>query len=147
MDLNIRAPFVMTKQFSELLIQEEKPGSVINIISKSAKTPRIGGVPYAMSKAALEMMTRGFGMELAEYKIRVNAVSPGFAPGSEVNALSDEYIEAMCRKIPLGRTSGPNDAPQTILFLCSEAADFITGSSIYVDGGNSAGDFTIPISN
>lgn len=145
MDLNVRVPFIMTKSFSNLLIQAKQPGSIINLISKSAKTPRIGAVHYAMSKASLEMMTRGLGMELAEHNIRVNAVSPGFAPGSKINALSDEYIEAMNKKIPLGRTTGPNDAPQAILFLCSEAADFITGSSVYVDGGNSAGDFNIPV--
>lgn len=144
MDLNVRVPLVMTKSFSNLLIQGNHPGSIINVISKSARIPRIGAVHYAMSKASLEMMTRGLGMELAEHQIRVNAVSPGFAPGSDVNTLSEEYVAAMRKKIPLGRTSGKNDAPQAILFLCSEAAEFITGTSIYVDGGNSAGDYNIP---
>lgn len=144
MDLNVRVPLNMTKAFSALLIQTEQSGAIVNLISKSAKIPRVGGVHYAMSKASLEMMTRGLAMELAEYQIRVNAVSPGFAPGSDISTLSKEYIEAMSNKIPLGRTSGKNDAPQTILFLCSDAAEFITGTSIYVDGGNSAGDFNIP---
>lgn len=147
MNINVRAPFLMTKLFSQLLIKNDKPGAVVNIISKSAKIPRIGAVHYAMSKAALEMMTRGLGMELAEHDIRVNAVSPGFAPGSESSFLSEAYIEAMSKKIPLGRTSGPKDAPQAIMFLCSEAAQFITGTSLYVDGGNSAGDFNIPVVN
>ncbi|MDD2498916.1 MAG: SDR family NAD(P)-dependent oxidoreductase, partial [Desulfitobacteriaceae bacterium] len=92
MDLNIRAPFLMTKYFSKLMIKENKAGSIVNIISRSAKMPRVGAVHYATSKAALEMMTRGHGMELAKYNIRVNAVSPGFAPGSELSHLSDEYI-------------------------------------------------------
>jgi len=147
MNLNIRVPFLMIRSFSDLLIDVKKTGSVVNIISKSAKTPRVGAVHYAMSKASLEMMTRGLGMELAEHNIRINAVSPGFAPGSETSRLSENYIDEMNKKIPLGRTSGPYDAPNTILFLCSQAANFITGTSIYVDGGNSAGDFNIPISN
>jgi 3-oxoacyl-[acyl-carrier protein] reductase len=145
MNVNMKAPFLMTKYFSNLLIKEGKGGSVVNITSKSSKTPRIGAVHYAASKSALEMMTRGYSMELAKYNIRVNAVSPGFAPGSEKNILSEEYIKAMSRKIPLGRTSGPNDAPQAVLFLCSEKSSFITGSSIFVDGGNTAGDFEIPV--
>ncbi|HZK85393.1 MAG TPA: SDR family oxidoreductase [Desulfosporosinus sp.] len=144
MELNIRAPFLMTKYFSKLMIKENKPGAIVNIISRSAKIPRVGAVHYATSKAALEMMTRGYSMELARYNIRVNAVSPGFAPGSELSLLSDEYIEAMCKKIPLGRTSGQNDAAQAVMYLCSDNASFITGSSIYVDGGNTAGDYSIP---
>lgn len=145
MKLNIRAPFLMTKLFSKLMIKENKPGSIVNIISRSAKMPRVGAVHYATSKAALEMMTRGHAMELAKYHIRVNAVSPGFAPGSELSLLSDKYIAAMCKKIPLGRTSGSNDSPQAVLFLCSDNASFITGTSIYVDGGNTAGDYSLPV--
>lgn len=147
MAINVKAPLLMTKHFSKLLIEANEPGSVVNIISKSAKTPRIGAVPYAMSKAALEMMTRGYAMELAEHGIRVNAVSPGFAPGSDTSYLSDEYIQAMRKKIPLGRTSAEEDAPNAIMFLCSDEATFITGASLYVDGGNSAGDFNIPINS
>lgn len=147
MNVNVRAPFLMTKLFSQLLIKQNKPGSVINIISKSAKVPRVGAVHYAVSKASLEMMTRGLGMELAEFNIRVNAVSPGFVPGSDVSFLSEEYINAMNKKIPLGRTSSQKDAPSAVMFLCSEAAQFITGTSLYVDGGNSAGDFSIPVIN
>jgi 3-oxoacyl-[acyl-carrier protein] reductase len=147
MDVNVKAPFLMTKYFSNLLISEGKGGSVVNIISKSAKTPRVGASHYAVSKSALEMLTRGYSMELAKYDIRVNAVSPGFAPGSDKSLLSEEYIEAMCKKIPLGRTSGPKDAPQAIMFLCSDNASFITGASIFADGGNTAGDFNIPVMN
>jgi 3-oxoacyl-[acyl-carrier protein] reductase len=145
MDINVKVPFLMMNYFSKLLIKEDRPGAVVNIISRSAKIPRVGAVHYAISKAALEMMTRGASMELAKYNIRVNAVSPGFAPGSKHSFLSEEYIDAMCKKIPLGRTSGPNDAPQTILYLCSDKSSFITGTSIYVDGGNTAGDFNIPV--
>jgi 3-oxoacyl-[acyl-carrier protein] reductase len=147
MDVNVRAPFLMSKYFSKLMISQNKPGAIVNIISRSAKTPRVGAVHYAISKAALEMMTRGLGMELARNNIRVNAISPGFAPGSKSSILSDDYIEAMCKNIPLGRTSGPKDAPTAVMFLCSEQASFITGTSLYVDGGNSAGDYSIPIAD
>lgn len=144
MELNVRAPFLMTKYSSRLMISESISGAIVNVISRSAKIPRIGAVHYAASKAALEVMTRGHSLELARFQIRVNAVSPGFAPGSEHSYLSNQYIAAMKRKIPLGRTSGPDDAPQAVLYLCSDNASFITGASLYVDGGNTAGDYALP---
>ena len=69
----------------------------------------------------------------------MNAVSPGFAPGSVVSPLPPEYVEAMLARIPLGRASGPDDAPNAILFLCSPQASFITGATLAVDGGNGLG--------
>jgi 3-oxoacyl-[acyl-carrier protein] reductase len=100
---------------------------------------RTGSVPYCTSKAALERLTAGLALELAPHGIRVNAVSPGFAPGSTVSPLPPAYVEAMLARIPLGRPSGPDDAPAAVLFLCSERASYITGATLAVDGGNSIG--------
>ena len=79
--------------------------------------------------------------EFADRGIRVNTVEPGFAPGSKVNPLSDTYVAKMAAGIPLQRTSGPQDTPEAILFLCSPAASFVTGATLAVDGGNSIGTF------
>ena len=68
-------------------------------------------------------------------------MEPGFAPGSKVNPLSDTYVAKMAAGIPLQRTSGPQDTPEAILFLCSSAASFVTGATLAVDGGNSIGTF------
>jgi 3-oxoacyl-[acyl-carrier protein] reductase len=114
---------------------------VVNIGSGAARrTTRTGGV-YAASKAALEMLTRALALEAGEAGIRVVAVGPGFAPGSEVSALPDDHVAKMRASIPLGRTSGPDDAPAAILWLCSGAASFVTGTTLDVDGGRTAGDF------
>ena len=69
----------------------------------------------------------------------MNAVSPGFAPGSTVSPLPPAYVDAMLARIPLGRPSGPDDAPEAVLFLCSDRAAPITGATLAVDGGNSIG--------
>lgn len=142
--VNVTAPFLLTQLLAKQMIAEGIRGSIINISSGAAYTTQIGGGHYSVGKAALAMLTRAYALELAPYRIRVNSVIPGFAPGSEVSALSEEYVQNMIAQIPLGRTSGPDDAPQAILYLCSEAASFVTGSTLHVDGGKSAGTYRKP---
>lgn len=147
LDVNLSAPFELTQIFSQQMIDCDVQGSIVNMTSASALRPRVGAGHYAVSKAGLSMLTRAFAIELAPYRIRVNAVSPGLAVGSEVSQLSESYVQMMVEGIPLGRVSGPNDAPQAILFLCSEKASYITGTMLVVDGGGSAGAVRIPTSN
>lgn len=142
--VNLRAPFVLSREFAKLMIAEGKAGSIVNISSGAARKMNQNSVPYCTSKTAIERLSKGFAMELAEYGIRVNVVEPGFAPGSEVSELSDEYVTNMLKNIPLGRASGPEDAPSAIAYLCSEKAAFITGAVISVDGGNSIGNYKRP---
>ncbi|MEN3148930.1 SDR family NAD(P)-dependent oxidoreductase [Neorhizobium sp. IRAMC:178] len=142
--VNLRAPFVLSREFAKLMIAEGKAGSIVNISSGAARKMNQNSVPYCTSKTAIERLSKGFAMELAEYGIRVNVVEPGFAPGSEVSELSDEYVTNMLKNIPLGRASGPQDAPGAIAYLCSEKAAFITGAVISVDGGNSIGNYKRP---
>lgn len=146
MDLNVTAPFLLTQALARLMIEHGVKGSIVNMSSGAASTTRPGSVHYSTSKAALAMLTRGYALELAEHGIRVNAVSPGFAPGSEVSHLNDEYVAMMTRSIPLGRTSGPADSSQAVLFLCSEAAAYITGTTLVCDGGRAAGTFGAAVS-
>ena len=145
--VNLRAPFVLSREFAKLMIAEGKAGSIINISSGAARKMNQNSVPYCTSKTAIERLTKGFALELAEYGIRVNVVEPGFAPGSEVSELSDEYVTNMLKNIPLGRASGPQDAPGAIAYLCSDKAAFITGAVLSVDGGNSIGTYTRPERN
>ena len=93
------------------------------------------------------MLTRTFALELAEHRIRVNAVSPGYVEvGSEVNPLSEAYKQAIIGGIPLGRAGAPDDVARSVLFLCSDAAEWVTGASYRVDGGSRAGSLTLPLS-
>jgi 3-oxoacyl-[acyl-carrier protein] reductase len=139
--VNLRAPFLLSREFANLMIGASVKGSIINISSGASRQMRNGSVPYCTSKTALERLTKGFALELAPYGIRVNAVEPGFAPGSAVSPLSGDYVQRMTARIPLGRTSGPDDAPQAILFLASSQASFVTGAVLSVDGGNSIGTY------
>lgn len=138
-EINVMAPFALSRAVAQLMQRTGTAGSIINIGSGAANAPATGGGPYAASKAALQMLSRSFALELAHWGIRVNTVQPGFAPGSVVSQLDDEYVARMTSTIPLGRTSGPDDAPEAVLFLASARASFITGATLAVDGGRTAG--------
>jgi 3-oxoacyl-[acyl-carrier protein] reductase len=140
-DVNLRAPFIVGREMAKLMIAAEVQGSIVNVSSGAARQMRTGAVPYCTSKMALERLTKGFALELAPHRIRVNVVEPGFAPGSTYSKLGEDYVAKMTARIPLGRASGPEDAPSAILYLCSEKAGFITGAVLSVDGGNSIGTY------
>jgi NAD(P)-dependent dehydrogenase (short-subunit alcohol dehydrogenase family) len=120
-------------------LEHKIEGSIIHIGSGAARSLRLNGLPYCISKTALERLAKGFALELAPHGIRVNIVEPGFAPGSEMTTFPTGYVDTVLEGIPLGRSSGPTDAASAVLYLCSNAASFITGTSLSVDGGNSLG--------
>ena len=141
MAVNVRAPFIVTKYLSRLMVERSVQGAFVNIGSGAARQMTTGSVPYCTSKAALERLSKGQALKLAPHGIRVNVVEPGFAPGSDFSPLPPDYVASMTARIPLGRTSQPGDAAGMVLYLCSPAAAFITGAVVSVDGGNSIGSY------
>lgn len=117
MAVNVRAPFLVVQAMSRLMIAQGVMGCFINIGSGAARQMPTGSVPYCMSKTALERLSKGQALELAPYRIRVNVVEPGFAPGSDFSPLPEEYVTRMTARIPLGRNSAPQDTPSAVLFL------------------------------
>ncbi len=137
--VNLRAPFLVTRGFVRLMMARGIKGTIVNIGSGAARNMRATTVHYCASKTALERMTKGMALEFAPFGIRVNIVEPGFAPGSKVSPLTEAHVTRVMSNIPLGRASGPQDAPAAILYLCSQDAEFVTGAVLSVDGGNSIG--------
>jgi 3-oxoacyl-[acyl-carrier protein] reductase len=119
-------------------IKESNSSSIINITSAASRTNSPGLGLYAASKAAIEALTRQWSLELAP--IRVNAVGPGMvitegtAPNYQGNAL-----EARSNAVPLKRVGDPSDIAQTVSFLVSPKANYVTGQTLFVDGGITAG--------
>jgi 3-oxoacyl-[acyl-carrier protein] reductase len=140
--VNVVAAFQICQHAIARMTEAGVRGCLVTIGSGAAVRPRAGGSVYAASKAAVETMTRALALEVADRGIRVNAVAPGFAPGSEVSELPPDHVRRMLGSIPLGRASGPGDAPAAVLWLCSDDASFVTGTTVTVDGGRTAGDFT-----
>jgi 3-oxoacyl-[acyl-carrier protein] reductase len=142
-DVNLRAPFLVARGFAREMIAAKKAGAVVNVSSGAARKMRRTVVPYCTSKTALDRLTKGFALELAEFGIRVNAVEPGFAPGSTASPLTAAHVEMTLSQIPLGRSSQPDDVAEAVLFLCSSRASYITGATLSVDGGNSIGSLAV----
>ncbi len=132
--VNLRGPFLLCRAVSKAMIRADG-GRVVNIASVSGMIGNPGQANYSASKAGLIGLTRTLAKELAKRNITVNAVAPGFI-GTEMSAkLGAEVIEEIKRRTPLGRLGEPQDVADAVLFLCSEAAGFITGQVIVVDGG------------
>jgi len=143
MNVNLRAPFILSRSMARLMIAEKRRGAIVNISSGAAGKMRRSVAPYCISKTALDRLTKGFALELAEYGIRVNAVEPGFVASSTSSTLTAEHVSRVLSSIPLGRPSVPEDLPAAIMFLCSQAASYVTGATLAVDGGNAIGSLDV----
>lgn len=142
-DVNLRAPFLLTRATAKQMVAEGVKGCVINISSGASRKMRRSVVPYCVSKTALERLTKGFALELAEYGIRVNALEPGFAAGSSASPLTEAHVAATTAGIPLGRGTSAADIGNALLYLASSAAAYVTGTTLSVDGGNSIGTMAV----
>lgn len=142
-DINIKGAFIMAQAVGRQMIDAGR-GSQIHIDSLNSHRPlnRVG--PYAMSKAAMSQMTRCMAMEWGPLGVRVNAIAPGFTLTDMGRRLWDDAPQ-MNRwreeNTPLGRIGQPEDMIGAAVFLASDAASYITGQIVYVDGGTSCGLF------
>ncbi len=119
------------------LLTKHAASSIVNIGSVSASTHVRSGVPYGMSKAALQQMTRNLAVEWAEDGVRVNSVAPWYIRTRRTSGkLSDpDYLDEVLQRTPLGRIGEPEEVAAAVAFLCLPASSYITGECIAVDGG------------
>lgn len=114
---------------------KQKSGNIVNISSVSGIHPLPGQVNYAAAKAGIIGFTKSLAQEVAPYNIRVNAVAPGFVDTDMTAALGDTYREKVMKMIPLERFGTPDEVAQAVVFLVSDASQYITGQVIQLDGG------------
>lgn len=136
-ELNLTAVFVLCQEFAKERIGRGKPGKIINIASIMSETVRSGAAAYAMTKGGIRQLTKALAVEWAPHGIHVNAIGPGFTRTELTSKLwQDKAFEAAVRtRTPLGRWGTPEDMGAAAVFLASPASDFITGQTLYVDGG------------
>jgi NAD(P)-dependent dehydrogenase (short-subunit alcohol dehydrogenase family) len=137
-ELNTRSSFVVAQAAARRWMAVGSPGHVIFTTSWVQDVPWPEITPYTMSKAALKALTRGFARELAPHRIRANAIAPGIVASGMARRQwdTDPAYRARAEKaIPLGYLQPPETVANAFLFLCSNLADYMTGSVLLVDGG------------
>ena len=133
MDLNVTAVFVCT-QAAARIMKEQGGGAVINTSSMVSAYGQPSGCGYPTSKFAVNGLTRSLARELAKDQIRVNAVAPGVTRTDMVAALPEEMVARISAGIPLGRVGEPEDVANAFVYLASDAASYVTGTILHVDG-------------
>lgn len=134
LNINLRGTFLFTRAACKPLIKGRR-GRIINIASVSGLMGNAGQANYSASKAGVIGLTRTVAMELASRNITVNAIAPGFIKTEMTAQLGDELVKTIEEQVPLGRLGEPRDVADAVLFLASEAAAYITGHVLTVDGG------------
>jgi glucose 1-dehydrogenase len=137
LNVNLKGVFFATQAFVQHLIATKRTGKIINISSVHEDLPFPNFAAYCVSKGGMKMLTRNLAIELGSLGITINNVAPG-AIETPINTklLNDpEKLRALLKNIPLGRLGQPQDVASVVAFLASADADYITGSTFFVDGG------------
>jgi NAD(P)-dependent dehydrogenase (short-subunit alcohol dehydrogenase family) len=141
MELNVRSTLLATQAVARAMIEAGRGGSVLNISSVRANLGiNAGYSAYVAAKGAISALTRQWATEWAQYNIRVNAIMPTFVDTPQVAMLLDDPVfkAGIVNRIPLGRVGETGDLVGPAIFLCSDAASFVTGQILGIDGGLTA---------
>jgi len=135
MAVNVQGPFNVTMAFVEQL--KLTKGTIVNIASINSFTAPAGSGSYPVSKGALAQFTRALAAELAPDGVRVNALAPGIISTAmtEVTRADPKRLEAFLAHVPMKRVGEPEELVGPVVFLCSDAASYVTGAILPVDGG------------
>src|SRR6188472_2716773 len=137
--VDLTGPFICSREAVKHMKTQHNPegGCIINISSVHQAIPKPHYVPYATSKAGIEMMTKTLALELAKDNIRANIVAPG-AIDTDMNVELRENkaeLQSVLKRIPLGRVASADEVANVVEFLASDKASYVTGASYFVDGG------------
>jgi len=138
LDVDLKGAFLCTKEFARHLRTVSKPGKVVNIGSVHGTRTWKGASNYAAAKGGLITLTKSMALDLAEFGINVNLVSPGaidVEAEREGRAAQGDYMSRIEKEVPLKRIGKPIEVARLVLFLASDESDYITGTEIVIDGG------------
>lgn len=137
---NLKGCFLCTQKYARLCVERDSPGSVVMIGSGCNKVPFPMLVDYTCSKGGIENLTQVAATELGQHRIRVNCVAPGAIEIERTRLEAPEYATTWGNLAPLGRVGNSRDIAQAVEYFGSDAASYVTGQTLYVDGGV----FTLP---
>jgi len=137
MDINVTAPYVLSQCFAKERIAVGKGGCIIMTGSLMCKSSRPGTSPYTASKGAIRQLVKALAVDWAKYGIRVNGIAPGYIKTEMTRPLFEnpDFDSWVLKHTPAGRWGNPDDFEGAVIFLASDAARFVTGQMIYIDGG------------
>jgi NAD(P)-dependent dehydrogenase (short-subunit alcohol dehydrogenase family) len=140
LDVNLKGMVLACQVFGKEMVESGRGGSIINISSASSGPPLSKVFTYSISKAGVNQLTQFLAREFAPYKVRVNAIAPGFVPAAQNRRLlTDERVARIMAHTPAGRFGEPSEMVGTAVWLASErASSFVTGAIVRVDGGFTA---------
>jgi 3-oxoacyl-[acyl-carrier protein] reductase len=134
LDVDLAAPFRLSRAALKFMMRR-RAGRIINIGSIVGSTGNPGQANYASAKAGLIGLTKALAQEVASRNITINLVAPGFIETAMTDALTEEQRLALAGRIPLGRLGQPGDVAAAVAYLASDAAGWVTGSVLHVNGG------------
>lgn len=137
LDVNLLGPFLVSQAAAKQMIQQGDGGRIINISSVHEDLPMPTNAVYCASKGALRMLARTIAVELAKYNITVNNIGPGaiYTPIDADIEAKPELEKALMSEIPLNRWGQPSDVAGLAVYLASDEAGYVTGSTYFIDGG------------
>jgi gluconate 5-dehydrogenase len=136
-DVDLVAPFIVSKYVGRNMIKR-KTGKIINICSMMSELGRDTVSAYAAAKGGLKMLTRNMATEWAKHNIQINGIGPGYFATDQTAPIrinGHPFNDFIISRTPAGRWGDPNDLTGTVIFLASQASNFVNGQVIYVDGG------------
>jgi NAD(P)-dependent dehydrogenase (short-subunit alcohol dehydrogenase family) len=140
-DVNLKGYFWCAREVARHLLGRNAPGSIVNVASVAGLVASPMQGIYSMTKAAVISMTKTLALELGPSRIRVNAIAPGFVDTRLASAVlkNDDLVKVVVGRTPLGRYGTPDEIAGGALYLASDAASFLTGHTLVIDGGLTIG--------
>ena len=145
--VNLRGTFLLSRLVARHMVERGTKGAIINMSSTNAVVTIPDQMPYAASKGGVQQMTRAMAMALAPHDIRVNAIGPGtiLTDMLKVVIADDEARRTILSRTPMGRIGGPEEVASVAVFLASDYASYLTGETIFPDGGRLSLNYTVPV--
>lgn len=147
LDVNLKGCYFGTQQAARVMVGQKTGGVVVNMSSAQAELVIPDRVPYGISKAAINQITRIFAIALARQNVRVNAVGPGtiLTPLSVRMSDNEAAYRRVLSRTPMGRVGRADEISGIVSFLASDDASYITGQTVYADGGRAYLNYTVPV--
>jgi glucose 1-dehydrogenase len=145
--VNLKGPFLLAQRVARQMVEAGTGGAIVNLSSVNAVMAIPDQVPYAVSKGGLNQLTKVMALALAPHAIRVNGIGPGsIATEMLERVMSDDKVRrTILSRTPLGRLGAPDEVARIAVFLASDDAAYLTGQTLYPDGGRLALNYTVPV--